>query len=309
MGKRILLWATKLIGVGLFIWMVTQLDQERILRSFSTANWWLLTAAFLLLYVIYFFKTWRWHQLIHATGSKVPFMYTWKVCNLGVFFASVTPGKLGELGRAAYLEQSGMKRLLAIALSIVDRLADIVVIAMLAVGAVGILFGIPPLLLALLGVVLGLWFCGWLLTRQFVIRFLPFLPYFQKTTVVWRTLGITLLSWLTYYAQTTLIARAIGIDIPIIDLAAVLTIAGIVAIIPIAPSGLGTRDATLVLLLGLYGVSGEQAIALGVLMFLGILLSGILGLLYWVIGVKPVHYSHDQIVDTRASGGTLGQES
>ena len=52
--------------------------------------------------------------------------------------------------------------------------------------------------------------------------------------------------------------------------------------LPIAPSGLGTRDVALLTLLAPFGVQPEEAVALAMLMFASIVLSCPLGGYYWL---------------------------
>jgi len=57
---------------------------------------------------------------------------------------------------------------------------------------------------------------------------------------------------------------------------------GIVNIVPVSISGLGTRDAVLLLFLPFAGVSQESAIALGLSAFLWTLLSKLTGVIFWL---------------------------
>jgi uncharacterized protein (TIRG00374 family) len=79
-----------------------------------------------------------------------------------------------------------------------------------------------------------------------------------------------------------LVARSLGIDTPIYILVAAFTVTGIVSLIPIAPAGLGTRDAALMWLLSGYGVEAHQAIALSFIMFVCLILSNMLGMTYFL---------------------------
>ena len=69
---------------------------------------------------------------------------------------------------------------------------------------------------------------------------------------------------------------------------AVRAIIGIVNIIPVTISGLGTRDGILLLTLPLAGVSKEAAIALGLLAFLWTICSKFSGILFWLKRPLPL---------------------
>ena len=119
-----------------------------------------------------------------------------------------------------------------------------------------------------------------------LIRTLPFMQKVLVPSVITKTTLTTFLHLVFYLTWAILVARSIGIDIPLISLSAIFMIAGTIAVLPVAPSGLGTRDAALVTMLASYGISTEQAVALAFLMFISIILSGSLGAWYWTRGLE-----------------------
>ena len=72
-----------------------------------------------------------------------------------------------------------------------------------------------------------------------------------------------------------------GIDLPAPVLIAAFTVAGILSLLPIAPAGLGTRDAALLAILLPYGISTHQIVSLSILMFMSILLGSMIGAWYF----------------------------
>ena len=98
---------------------------------------------------------------------------------------------------------------------------------------------------------------------------------------------------MVYFELLIIVATAIGIQLPWMVLIAALTLTGILSLVPIAPSGLGTRDAALLLFLTPYGITAEQAVSLALVMFASIIVSGIPGGIYWIKGLqqkpKKVH--------------------
>lgn len=286
MSKRTILWAIKLIGIGLFVLILSKIDRVALMEQLQQADVGLLVIAFPISFLAYFSKTQRMKELTNATDVMLPLKSHWRIFNIGIFLTSVTPGKLGELGRVAYLKAAGLQMAGAIAVVIVDRLFDVACVCILAIAAAGILFGAKwsfvGLMLTAIAAIIGIKIIS--VSKRFA-----WLSFFHKLferkkilpAFIW-----TLCAWFVYFVWAVLIARAVGIDTAIPVLISVFTIAGIMSLIPIAPSGLGTRDAVLLVLLAPYGVTPEQAVATALLMFASIILSGFLGGYYFLRGAK-----------------------
>lgn len=280
MSKRIGLWLVKLIGVGLFVYIIMHIDRENLLIQIRDANVVLLALSFPVVFVIYFCKTHRFAALTTSVNARLPFLALWRMYNIGIFLASITPGKFGEMGRAAYLIAAGISSVAAFAIAIIDKLIDVIFICILATIAVGILFGWQWTLAGAFGI--GV--CGaLLLLMRHASSFLK--KHITKDTIAPIVLWTTA-AWVAHFAWAILLARAVGIESSIPVLVAVLTLTGILSLFPIAPSGLGTRDAALVLLLAPYDIPAEQAVALALLMFISIILSGLLGGWYFLAGIQ-----------------------
>jgi uncharacterized membrane protein YbhN (UPF0104 family) len=280
MGKRVSSWLLKLIGVALFIIILSKIDRESLFEQIKTANLSLLAISFPMIFLIYFCKAKRFEQLVHTTEVILHFSQNWKIFNIGIFLASITPGKIGEFGRAAYLKAHGVSMGIAIAITIVDRLIDVIFISIISVAGVGILFGWK-------WTIVGIFVVGAGVSAVMLLRnaFAMLRQHITKKMIVPISLW-TIAAWSIYFSWAILLGHAIGIEVSIPVMIAVLIFAGILSLLPIAPSGLGTRDATLVFLLAPYGIEAEQAVALALLMFISIIFSSFLGGWYWVKGVR-----------------------
>lgn len=279
MAKRWILRLLKLIGVGIFVLILSRIDRQALILQLESANMIFLGASFPLLFLIYYCKTERFRALVQAGKVALTRAEAWKIFNIGVFLAGITPAKLGELGRAAYLQSAGMQTAVAIGISLIDRALDVVFIGFVGIASIGILFGwkwsVIGLCLLLLSTPLL-----WLLWKASArVRWIIVDTLFPVS--IW-----TIISWSLYFLWAILIAMSVHIDVSIPVLISTFTITGIISLLPIAPSGLGTRDAALLLLLAPYGVSAEQAVSLAFLMFISIIFSGFLGGWYWMKGVR-----------------------
>lgn len=70
---------------------------------------------------------------------------------------------------------------------------------------------------------------------------------------------------------------ALQVDVSLMTIVWVRSLVGVLTMIPISIAGLGIREATFVVVLGQFGVPGDQALALSLLLFSRILVYGIVG--------------------------------
>ncbi len=278
MKKRISMWALKLIGVLLFVWIVANIDARALITEITQADTGMLALSFPLVFLIYFFRTQRWKELVHVGGIAMPFKKHWEIMNVGIFLACILPGKVGEMGKAAYLKAKGMRMATAVIITILDRAIDTAFVGLIAAVGAGLLFGWQWTLVAAAGILIAVMVAFLFRDRlKSAATYLP--PRLILPVIIW-----TGFAWTIHFVWAIMLARAVGIDTAIPVLIAVLTFTGMLSLLPIAPSGLGTRDAALILLLAPYGVPAEQAVALAFLMFVSIILSGLLGGYYFMRG-------------------------
>ncbi|MBU0458949.1 flippase-like domain-containing protein [Patescibacteria group bacterium] len=285
-NKKLWLHLLKLIGVGLFVWIIREIDLARLLEEIRKADLTLFTLSFITGFIAIFVKAVRWHIIVKKAGLSPSMWESWKLYNIGFALAVITPAKLGELGRAAYLKKDGMNGITAIGINIIDRLADVVTTLSFILAAIWLLFGFSIFLYALLALVvisilIFVIFKKTILSKA-INYFLPFVKHVLTSSLIIKALGITFIYWIAFFTWAILIAQSVGIDIPIITIGAILTIASSIAVLPIAPSGLGTRDAALIALLAPFGIQSEQAVAMALLMFASIVISSLYGAGLWV---------------------------
>lgn len=280
----------KLIGILLFLWILSQIDREALLLHLKNADLIGIAAALLGLFVMYALKAARWHLLVRSTGLTPSPADSWRLFNIGIFLGAITPANMGEMGRAAYLRRSGLHAGTALALPLIDRIADVSVMGAVGIWSVGLLFGWRWSLLAGCSGIIGTLALVLLWRRMKGLRereWFAFMRLLAQPRSLAHLLFWTILSWVAYFGWTFVMARSIGIEVDLLVLMATLTLTGILVFIPIAPSGLGTREAAFITLLAPYGVEAPEAVALALLMFFLILASSLPGLWYWLHPKEP----------------------
>lgn len=287
MRRRRLLQFLKLIGIGMFSWILWNIDRTSLLNVLRDANEIGVIAAFLILVLgMYTAKALRWHFLVRSTGLTPTFRDSWKLFHIGIFLGSITPANLGEFGRVAYLRKQGLHGGTGTAIVLLDRLADVVMMGSIGVAGIGLLFGTTAFAAAVGVAALGIiaFFALWKTSRKLRtnIPWLDFLSTLSRPPLLATYVLTTVLAWTIYFAWTIVLARAVGIEADISVMVSALTLTGIISLLPISPSGLGTRDATLLFLFAPFGIPASQTVALSSLMFVLILGSGLPGLFYWL---------------------------
>jgi uncharacterized membrane protein YbhN (UPF0104 family) len=242
----------------------------------------LLTIPFLLL------KSLRWYLMLRAARVDATFWEGALSLLGGMGLALLTPARLGELVRVAYLRDP--RKLEIGALVMVDKSLDVVVLAALSVAGGWALLG-PPVGLALAVAALAgafILYNGGLVSRQ-LVKLSARLPSRGRLERVWLSLrslnprattvylSLTLLSFVVVLLQFAIILQSWHSPSP---LAVLLTFPLVILtnVLPITIGGLGVREGAAALLLAHFGVSAADAALAAFLMFaINTALPGILG--------------------------------
>ncbi len=282
----------KLIGIALFIGIITRLDRNNIALYVLKGNIILLLTAQCTLFGVLGIKSLRWHTLAEAAGAKRQKNVSWREFMIGVFLSTFTPAKLGDFGKVAYLKSGGVGAKTAALLVIIERMADIIVLVPLAIVGAGILAQNQGVIIGTLGLI-GVIALVSLLSRfwkTFAAALRYCLGHHALSSVLLTTMG----GWALHFLWAIVIARSLGIVTSIPVLVAALTGASFLNALPIAPSGLGTREAALLTLLAPYNIEPEHIVALALLMFVQLLIAAIPGGYYWI------HTKTPKTADSRA---------
>lgn len=300
-------WLVRGVGLVLFLVILTRVDYRGAFQLIRQANPLTLLAAFFLILPMVALKTLRWRRLQHvARIDSGTFESSFLAYLTGMYAGLVTPGRVGEFLRVKYLTDAGAPLGPAMSTVLWDRLID-----------VGGLFFMGLLALAPLAGEFGNLYRGLLILLVLLTLGTPVVlrggggigsraraalaalaeragaPGRRAREVgsalgdtlagmgpsTWLSLlALTLAGWLVYYLQAWLLARTLGIGLGLFPLVVSVTAAAVAAFLPVSISGLGTRDAAMVILFKRFGSPGEQAVALSTLVFLILIANALLGL-------------------------------
>jgi uncharacterized protein (TIRG00374 family) len=313
--NKYLRWGIRLIGPALLVVFLWRSDWKSLLASFGSINPWWVLVSLALMPVFIVVKAWRWNLLMNELGMRAPpLSYSMALYTIGLYLGGLTPGQSGDFIKAWYLKERGQPLAPTLFSIVLDRLFDFLIMALLALLALVEFLDLLPRLAQIATIV----FAAIVFTltpllmargpREWLIaRVLPLLPArVRKAIARWRDqlgelslrpalLAQLLLASIASAAST--IARiyvlflALSLtNIPVLAIISSTALIAILQALPISFSGIGVRDTILVVVLGRYGSTTEQALALSALfLFINIehILIGFLVSLRYPLGSAP----------------------
>ena len=253
----------------------------------AQANPWLLLAAFVVYYLGFPLRGYRWSILLKNAGAPIRLRDSTEIIFISWLVNGLVPAKLGDVYRAYLVKvNNGTSASLAFGTIFIERVFDLFAIVLLglAAGFWSFRSGMSPevqLILIIGLVVVALLAVGLFLVRNFgsrLVRRLPlptrvidFYDRFEEGLFSIKArnvplLGLlTVLIWMTEAFRLYFVVLAMGFNLPmgISGGLFVALIASLLTAIPFTPAGLGAVEgAVVVILTSLYGATPTQAAAI-----------------------------------------------
>ncbi len=284
-------WLLRLLGPALLLLFLLNSDLKELGAILWSADPWPIIIALILMLPFLVVKAWRWQRILRELGLDLPLLAATNLYTVGIYLASITPGQSGDLIKAWYLKERGQSLAPALLSVVLDRLFDMIVMAILAVIgliSLGQLLPNPKLqaaavALMIVGLVVMITFIGARGPRKWVLTyFLPaFLPQRLHTSLErWNnqlsTLALhpgliipcgvaSLLSVFFTLYRLWLLFIALDVHIPFFSFVGASALTAILQVLPISIAGVGVRDAVLLAIVIPYGYSQEQALSVSAL--------------------------------------------
>ncbi len=278
-----------IIGILIFIYLLLKLDISKILKEISQANVLFILIAIFFVFIYLVTETLKWFVIARKQGIKIPFKDSFKINLITDFYSFITPSKLGTLFRVEYLKKYSKNRGKGFSNLFLDKSLDIFSIFFISILFLFILgnkFNFVPKHLLITFFLLGILIFLLSITKDRSKKILRiFYVYVVPKKMKKRARGVfdafyekmprkrdillffvfNLINWLILYFITYLVGRSLGIDIPFHYFLAILPIGTIVALLPITINGLGTREASLISLFGLIGISATKVFSMSII--------------------------------------------
>lgn len=228
----------------------------------------------MILAAIYFFMGLRWKNILGEKNIEISSLTGFSQICISNFINTFVPARGGDIYRG-YLSSEGEKNTLDTSVMVLmERVIDTVVIAFFL--GLSVLSFYPGaglevyVILAFLFIAAG--FIGLKILRELEELPVDLLNRYYKTfrTSITenfqtdRIFGLAFLTsviWILGVARTQTVFTGLGIDLGLGAVAVVTFSWALIAAIPLTPSGFGTTDAAVFVILGVYGVSSSDAAA------------------------------------------------
>jgi hypothetical protein len=301
-------WLLQLIGVLIFILIVSKIDIKNTFIILKNTNLLYFGLAIPLSFIFLLIKSWRWQYLLERQGIKVfKSLEIFSIYLVGFYLSLLTPGKIGDFSKVLYLKAKGFSVGKSLVTIFIDRVADILLIGGVAFfGSIFIFyfFNLYQLLLIALGfcfifILIKIYKRYPLFFQKIILFLIPknwkddlkdnlnqFINDFKRfnTKTYFFIALTTLICWLIFYFQVYLLALSLNIKISFLYIVVLTSILSISSLLPISPGGtnIGTRDAILVFFFTILGIDKKElAIALSLLILSLIFIDGLIGLIAW----------------------------
>lgn len=301
------------IGIAVFIFILWRIDLKKTITIIGQINLTYFLLAFLLVFLSFLIKIYRWNYIQKAQGVYYKFKDSFAMNMSSYVIGMITPGQIGELGKFMYLKKDGHSTSKAVIGVFLDRIFDIALLIFWGIIGLFLFFGpakeiiwLSALILATIAVTV-LFVKNKRIRNRFLRIIAPITPKKYRNSLQSLTetvinemkklsfgnyVFVTLLSaisWVFFFFQADLLMKAIGVtDIPFAYIALAATIARFISLIPISILGLGTREGTLLVLLAPYYISPESVVSFSFLIALTMLMIGFIGLFFWFKKPIPV---------------------
>ena len=297
-------------GVILFVYIILNSHPTKLLQAVSGINPFYMAVALPFSAVILCMKGLKWRMIMRISGIDYPLKSSIRVWSIGMFAGIVTPGRIGDLIRAFYLNKQHKSFGRCVSTVIIDRIIDISIIFVFAIAGILLFSGMlghsvymEVMLFFMVAYFIVLYAAAKKNLTGFMLR--PIYGFFfsgkhrkklsagfndfYDTVAMMRknmagtllVCALTLLIWAVSVFQIQLVALSLGIKLDYFFLLAIMSMAVMIELVPVSVSGMGTRDAFFIFALGNIGIVREYAVVFSIFYLFIYWLTAAVGLVFW----------------------------
>lgn len=290
----------------LFVVLFVKINLFEVIGILSSIRLSYLVIAIFFVPILYIIRTYKWSILLNSIKIKKPFVNLFRILIIGVFYGLVTPGKVGEIGRAYHLDE---KQSVTIPTILMEKIIDVFILVMLSLLTVIFFFNDYPtfqyiFLILIISLILAIALLSnkkfiLLLSKPFKIERENIDIYIDKFSKLIKdkvALSKATLLTICYYLIAYILAFFLLLSLGVNTLAVItLPLIILTGNVPITISGLGLRESVGTICFILLGEDGAYGFSFSILLFLTItLLPGVFGY-FLVITAGSNEHSRGQI--------------
>ena len=296
----------RLIGLGIFVYIVTIIDFSKLCAITGVLRWYYLTIAAFFMFLQIFIKSQRWRSINEILNIRIPISNIIKVSAIAGLLGSVTPGRLGELVKVRFINNYSTSQMSIWIGVIIDRLFDLIVLLIVGIISLFLLaqfvsfksyLTITIMLISLSMLIVFLRYSEnviFIILKKLVSSEILssiksryeellniFLVTFKQCFV--RGFMYTGISFIIQCLVSLFIVYSLGLRIPLHLIVILISVSALASLLPISVGGFGTREGIYILLLSRQGISTEAALAFAFIdgVIICILFQGILAFICW----------------------------
>jgi uncharacterized membrane protein YbhN (UPF0104 family) len=228
----------------------------------------------------------RWWILLRGMGIHTPFLDVFHHSWVGASLGLLTPGKLGELSRAAYLVEKDESWVNATYSVIVDRLLDVLTLALFSLWGLRVWMaqgnGQPSrkwLILPVLVILLA----GFLLLQRRLAGLIQAATLSMPSHgAILGAFGFSAVTFLCLAARVYALALAAGWAPSWWAFLGLVSLAFLVMTLPVSILNIGTRDLAFLFFFGYLGLDKTTAIAISSLLLLVVIVQTLVGVVLYL---------------------------
>lgn len=264
------------LSVIIVVFLAFQLKWESLQSVLTEMNLGLVLLAFVIIQVGQSFSSLRWLILARIAGFQSSYHRFRTLFYVGTFFNLFLPTSIGgDAVRAWKLAANKKERPAAFGTVIADRLAGVTVMLIMAcLATINSLNAIDTWIILLPWALLAGIIATLVVLPRLSVRSEKYLAIVQnltwsahKTSPWSQALGLAFIVQCMATWQVILLGQALGLATPWYAYFVVVPLVTLLTMLPVSFNGIGVREGGLILLFAPYGVSKEQALALGVAWF------------------------------------------
>jgi len=275
-----------LIGVLVLVVLIWKIDINKIWMVTKQINIRYLLILPITIITILILQALKWQCILIKQEFNIRFKEVFKITWISFFYATITPGRLGNLIKMSYLKDTTENSVVECSTSVlVDKFLDAVVLFLFAlIGAYLLIDKFSGVFILIAGIFIILivsisFFHDKARTKSFlklVFAFVmtekmknkfgePFEVFFESMPAKrWLILPLvlTILTWVVIFSESFIIAKSLHIQMSFMTFIFLMPLGTVAGLIPISISGLGTREAVLVSVFVLYGIAPEKVMSM-----------------------------------------------